>query len=79
MESERSNKAQAFLAVSWCGHNIDGALVIAAASEAGCAMLHSEDLHDAQTIDGQLTIRNPFAKSSGNELFSRATTLYENV
>jgi predicted nucleic acid-binding protein len=49
------------------GYNIDDALVTAAASEAGCATLHSEDLHDGQTIDGQLTIRNPFAKSSGNE------------
>lgn len=47
------------------GYNIYDALVIAAALEAGCATLYSEDLHDGQTIDGQLTIRNPFAKSSG--------------
>jgi predicted nucleic acid-binding protein len=58
------------------GHNIHGALVIAAASEAGCATLHSEDLHDGQTIDGQLTIRNRFAELSRNEFFSRVTTLY---
>jgi predicted nucleic acid-binding protein len=46
-------------------YNIYDALVIAAALEAGCAALYSEDLHDGQTIDAQLTIRNPFAKSSG--------------
>jgi predicted nucleic acid-binding protein len=46
-------------------YNIYDALVIAAALEAGCATLYSEDLHNGQTIDGQLTIRNPFAKSSG--------------
>jgi predicted nucleic acid-binding protein len=37
------------------------ALIIAAALEAGCATLFSEDLHDGQVIDGRLTIRNPFA------------------
>jgi predicted nucleic acid-binding protein len=47
------------------GHNIYDALVIAAALEAGCATLYSEDFQDGQTFDGQLTIRNPFAKSSG--------------
>ena len=46
------------------GYNIFDALVVAAALEAGCATLYSEDLHDGQTIDGQLTIRNPFARSS---------------
>jgi predicted nucleic acid-binding protein len=46
-------------------YNIYDALVVAAALEAGCATLYSEDLHDGQTIDGQLTIRNPFARSSG--------------
>lgn len=46
-------------------YNIYHALVIAAALEADCATLYSEDLHDGQTIDGQLTIRNPFAQSSG--------------
>jgi predicted nucleic acid-binding protein len=42
------------------GYNIHDALVVAAALEAGCATLYSEDLHDGQKIDGQLTIRNPF-------------------
>ena len=42
------------------GYSIYDALVIAAALEAGCATLYSEDLRDGQVIDGQLTIRNPF-------------------
>jgi len=41
-------------------YNIYDALVIAAALEAGCATLYSEDLHSGQMISGQLTIRNPF-------------------
>jgi predicted nucleic acid-binding protein len=47
------------------GYGIYDSLVIAAALEAGCAILYSEDFQDGQTIDGQLTIRNPFARSSG--------------
>lgn len=35
--------------------------IIAAALEAGCVILYSEDLQDGQVIDGVLTIRNPFA------------------
>jgi predicted nucleic acid-binding protein len=42
------------------GYNIYDASVVAAALEAGCATLYSEDLHSGQTISGQLTIRNPF-------------------
>ena len=45
------------------GYNIYDALVVSAALEAGCTTLYSEDLHDGQTIDGQLTIRNPFLGS----------------
>src|SRR5215472_7311946 len=45
-------------------YNIYDALVVSAALEAGCATLYSEDLHDGQTINGQLTIRNPFVGSS---------------
>jgi predicted nucleic acid-binding protein len=37
------------------------ALIMAAALEAGCSTLLSEDLHAGQVIEGQLTIRNPFA------------------
>ena len=47
------------------GYNIYDALVVSAALEAGCTTLYSEDLHDGQTIDGQLTIRSPFVGSSG--------------
>lgn len=41
--------------------NIYDALVVAAASMAGCSILYSEDMHDGLIIDG-LTIRNPFAR-----------------
>ena len=44
------------------GYNVYDALVISAALEAGCTTLYSEDLQDGQTIDGQLTIRNPFVR-----------------
>jgi predicted nucleic acid-binding protein len=47
------------------GYGIYDALVLAAALEAGCAILYSEDFQDGQSIDGQLTIRNPFAQLSG--------------
>ena len=40
--------------------HICDALVAAAALEAGCTTLYSEDLQDGQVIDGCLTIRNPF-------------------
>ena len=40
--------------------HIYDALVAAAALEAGCTTLYSEDLQDGQVIDGCLTIRNPF-------------------
>lgn len=36
------------------------ALIIAAALDAGCATLYTEDLQDGQVIDDVLTIRNPF-------------------
>lgn len=42
------------------GFHIYDALVAAAALEAECTTLYSEDLQDGQTIDGRLTIRNPF-------------------
>jgi predicted nucleic acid-binding protein len=40
--------------------HIYDALVAAAALEARCTTLYSEDLQDGQVIDGRLTIRNPF-------------------
>jgi len=42
------------------GYSIYDALIVAAALEAGCGTLHSEDLQDGQVINQQLTIRNPF-------------------
>jgi predicted nucleic acid-binding protein len=46
------------------GCNIYDALVIAAALQAGCATLYSEDLQDGQIIEHKLTVRNPFIGSS---------------
>jgi predicted nucleic acid-binding protein len=46
------------------GWSIYNSLVIAAALQAGCATLYSEDFQDGQIIDGRLTIRNPFAGPS---------------
>jgi predicted nucleic acid-binding protein len=43
------------------GFHIDDALIMAAALEAGCGMLYSEDMQSGQVIGGRLTIRNPFA------------------
>jgi predicted nucleic acid-binding protein len=44
--------------------HIYDALIMAAALEAGCTTLFSEDRHSGHVIDGQLTIRNPFARRS---------------
>ena len=38
------------------------AMIVAAALEAGCATLWSEDMHDGLLVDDRLTIRNPFAR-----------------
>lgn len=45
------------------GYHIFDSLVIAAALEASCSTLLSEDLHDGQVIEG-LTIRNPFVRQA---------------
>ena len=45
------------------GFHIYDALVIAAALEANCDTLYSEDMQSGQVIAGRLTIRNPFAIS----------------
>ena len=44
------------------GFHIYDALIVAAALEADCVTLYSEDLQSGQVIDGRLTIRNPFTK-----------------
>ncbi len=45
------------------GYSIYDALILAAALAAGCDLLYSEDMQDAQTIDS-LIIRNPFLRRS---------------
>jgi predicted nucleic acid-binding protein len=42
------------------GFNIYDALVAAAAMQAGCGTLYSEDFQDGQVIGGKVTVRNPF-------------------
>ena len=42
------------------GFEIYDALVVAAALQAGCAILYSEDMQHGQVIEGKLTIHNPF-------------------
>ena len=42
------------------GYSIYDSLIASAALEAGCKTLYSEYLQDGQTINRQLTIRNPF-------------------
>jgi predicted nucleic acid-binding protein len=42
------------------GLNLYDALIAAAALQAGCRILYSEDLQDGQVLEGRLTIRNPF-------------------
>lgn len=42
------------------GYQIYDALIVAAAMEARCHVLYSEDMQDGQVI-GSLTIRNPFS------------------
>jgi predicted nucleic acid-binding protein len=43
------------------GFGIYDALVVAAAIEARCTTLYSEDLQDGQVIEKQLRVRNPFS------------------
>ena len=42
------------------GFRIYDALIAAAALQANCDVLYTEDLQDGQVIDKKLTIRNPF-------------------
>jgi predicted nucleic acid-binding protein len=44
------------------GFHIYDSLIVAAAIEAGCTTLYSEDMQHNQTI-GSLTVRNPFRSS----------------
>ncbi len=45
------------------GYRIYDSLLLAAATEANCTTLYSEDMQNGQVI-GPLTIRNPFAEAS---------------
>jgi len=42
------------------GFSLYDSMIVAAARDAGCATLFSEDLQHRQVIDGILTVRNPF-------------------
>ena len=51
----------AALRIAECyGYHIYDSLILAAALDAKCTLVYSEDMQDGQTIDS-LTIRNPFA------------------
>lgn len=44
------------------GFSFYDSLIAAAALEAQCTILYSEDLQDGQEIEGRLTVHNPFAR-----------------
>jgi predicted nucleic acid-binding protein len=44
------------------GYSLYDGLIAAAALEAECDTLYSEDLQDGQVIEGRLTVRNPFTQ-----------------
>lgn len=43
------------------GYTVYDSAILAAAITARCVTVYSEDMQDGQTIEDQLTIRNPFA------------------
>ena len=42
------------------GFSVYDAMIVAAALEAGCTTLYTEDMHDGLMVEGQLRIVNPF-------------------
>ena len=48
------------------GFSFYDALIAAAALEAECTTLYSEDFQNGQVIDGRLTVRNPFASGTSS-------------
>ncbi len=42
------------------GFSVYDAMIAASALDAGCEVLHSEDMHDGLVIDGRLAIVDPF-------------------
>jgi predicted nucleic acid-binding protein len=51
---------QAIVLARKLGLNVYDALMAAAALQAGCAVMYSEDMQDGLKINKQLTVRNPF-------------------
>ena len=49
------------------GFSFYDALIAAAALEADCSILYSEDFQDGQVIEGRLTVRNPFISARNRE------------
>jgi predicted nucleic acid-binding protein len=47
------------------GFHFYDALIAAAALEAQCTTLYSEDFRDGQLLEGRLTVRNPFVRETG--------------
>lgn len=47
------------------GFQLYDALIAAAALEAECTTLYSEDFQDGQVIEGRLEVRNPFGREFG--------------
>ena len=47
------------------GFHFYDALIAAAALEAQCATLYSEDFQDGQLLEGRLTVHNPFVRETG--------------
>jgi predicted nucleic acid-binding protein len=47
------------------GFSLYDSMIVAAAQDAGCTTLFSEDLQHRQVIDGKLTVRNPFIAAIG--------------
>lgn len=56
------------------GFQFYDALIAAAALEAACTTLYSEDFQDGQVIEGCLTVRNPFAGDEGTRPTRKAKT-----
>ena len=48
------------------GFSFYDALIAAAALEAECTTLYSEDFQNGQIIDGRLTVRNPFTSDTSS-------------
>ncbi|MEZ5045296.1 MAG: PIN domain-containing protein [Saprospiraceae bacterium] len=68
MEQNNEVHTNTFTTVQWScqiadryGFSFYDSLILAAALEAGCSVLYSEDLQHGQVIEQVLTVKNPFA------------------